>query len=190
MEADSITAYDLPGRVASYDADMELMHPNRSKMVEIALEVLPFETDSPVRALDLGIGTGYFTKRFLKKFPKAKVIGIDGAEAMLDLAKVRLGALAGKVDFITGDFRRLSQLVSNQEKVDAVYSSYALHHLNRSDKLEVIRQALSLLKSGGWFLNADLIIAERPEIEKRIQEIRVRGIVSRARREDCRFADF
>ena len=190
MEADSIAAYDLPDRVASYDADMELMHPNRTKMVEIALEVLPFEADSPFRALDLGIGTGYFTERFLKKFPKAKVIGIDGAEAMLDLAKVRLGVLADKVDFIAGDFRRLSQLVSNQEKVDVVYSSYALHHLNRTDKLEVIKQALNLLKSGGWFLNADLIIAERPEIEKRIQEIRVRGIVSRTRGGDPRFADF
>jgi len=33
-------------------------------------------------------------------------------------------------------------------------------------------------------------IAERPEIEKRIQEIRVRGIVSRARGKDIRFADF
>lgn len=190
MESDSINAYDLPDRVASYDADMELMHPNRAKMVEIALEVLPFESDSPVTALDLGIGTGYFTERFLKKFPKARIIGIDGAEAMLDLARVRLGASTDKVDFIVGDFRQINKLVSNQEKVDVVYSSYALHHLNRPDKSDVIGQALSLLKSSGWFLNADLIIAERPEIENRIQEIRVQGIVNRARGEDPRFIDF
>jgi hypothetical protein len=31
----TIVAYDLPERVAAYDADMELMHPNRSKMVHI-----------------------------------------------------------------------------------------------------------------------------------------------------------
>jgi ubiquinone/menaquinone biosynthesis C-methylase UbiE len=190
MEADSIKAYDLPDRVASYDAEMELMHPNRSKMVEIALEVLPFKEGSDITAMDIGIGTGYFTECFLKKFPKAMVIGIDGAKAMLDLAGARLRALVDKVDFRIGDFRRLSQLVSNHGKVDVVYSSYALHHLNRTDKLEVIRQALSLLKSSGWFLNADLIIAERPEIEKRIQEIRVQGIVSRARGKDLRFTDF
>jgi hypothetical protein len=41
-ETRSIKAYDIPERVASYDAEMELMHPNRSKMVAVALEVLPF----------------------------------------------------------------------------------------------------------------------------------------------------
>lgn len=189
MEASSITAYDLPDRVASYDADMDLMHPNRSKMVEIALEVLPFEVHSTIHALDLGTGTGYFTERFLKKYPRANIIAIDGAVAMVDLAAARLGGLADRVDFRVGDFRQLSQLVSNQERVHVVYSSYALHHLNRADKLEVIRQARNLLKSGGWFLNADLIIAERPEIEGRIQEIRVQGIVKRARGKDLRFAD-
>jgi len=41
-ETRSIRAYDLPERVASYDVETELMHPNRSKMVAVALEVLPF----------------------------------------------------------------------------------------------------------------------------------------------------
>ena len=42
MTERSIAAYDVSQRVKTYDADMELMHPNRSKMVQIALEVLPF----------------------------------------------------------------------------------------------------------------------------------------------------
>ncbi|MHC4149214.1 MAG: class I SAM-dependent methyltransferase [Planctomycetota bacterium] len=189
MDMGSITAYDLPERVASYDADMEIMHPNRAKMVEIALQVLPFAPDSTVSALDLGAGTGYFTERFLLRYPVANIIAIDGAEAMVELAKTRLGPLTGKVDFRIGDFRRLGRLVANAEEFDVVYSSYALHHMNRADKLEVIKQALELVKTGGWFLNADLIVAERPEIEKRIQEIRVEGIVERARGKDGRFAD-
>jgi len=41
MSENGITAYDLPTHVASYDADMEIMHHNRSKMVDIALEILP-----------------------------------------------------------------------------------------------------------------------------------------------------
>ena len=36
---DSIDAYDLPARVASYDADMDVMHPNRTKMVDTALRL-------------------------------------------------------------------------------------------------------------------------------------------------------
>ena len=37
MTGDSITAYDLPERVARYDADMDIMHPNRYQMIRVAL---------------------------------------------------------------------------------------------------------------------------------------------------------
>ncbi len=63
MTERSIAAYDVSQRVKRYDADMELMHPNRSKMVQIALEVLPFPKTAALRAIDLGIGTGYFTEQ-------------------------------------------------------------------------------------------------------------------------------
>ncbi len=75
----SIEAYDWPERVASYDADMALMHPNRAKMVDIALQVLHFPENTPVRALDLGTGTGYFTARFLQKYAAVQVVTLDGA---------------------------------------------------------------------------------------------------------------
>jgi trans-aconitate 2-methyltransferase len=72
MTERSIAAYDVSQRVKTYDADMELMHPNRSKMVQIALEILPFPKTAPLRAMDLGIGTGYFTERFLNHFRTAR----------------------------------------------------------------------------------------------------------------------
>ena len=189
MSLESINAYSLPERVATYDADMALMHPNRSKMVQIALDVLPFKPQAPLIALDLGIGTGFFSQAVLDHFSNSRIIAIDGAEAMVELAKVRLGSLAGRVDFRIGDFRRLSHIIGNQ-RGQLVFSSYALHHLNRNEKLAVVRQALGFLKSGGWFLNADLVVASDPKVEKRIQEIRVRGIVQRASGRDRRFRDF
>jgi hypothetical protein len=33
MDKQSIEAFNLPERVSRYDADMAVMHPNRSKMV-------------------------------------------------------------------------------------------------------------------------------------------------------------
>src|SRR5678815_4785399 len=47
MTEQSIVAYDVSQRVKTYDADMDLMHPNRSKMVQIAIEVLPFLKSRP-----------------------------------------------------------------------------------------------------------------------------------------------
>src|SRR5215470_15239339 len=160
MTERSIAAYDVLQRVKTYDADMELMHPNRSKMVQIALEVLPFPTTTALRAIDLGIGTGYFTKCFLNKFPNSRVLGIDGAPAMIELAKARLKSLESRVELVTGDFRKLQELAPDAGTVDIVFSAYALHHLHRSDKEAVLREVVALLVPGGWFVNADLIIAD------------------------------
>ena len=189
MTERSIAAYDVSQRVKTYDADMELMHPNRSKMVQVALEVLPFPKTAALRAIDLGIGTGYFTERFLNNFPNSRVLGIDGAQAMIELAKARLISLASRVQFVIGDFRKLQELTSGAGTIDVVFSSYALHHLSRPDKETVLRRVVELLVPGGWFVNADLIVADSPELESRLQELRIAGIVERAHGSDNRFAD-
>jgi len=103
--AKGIAAYDLPERVAAYDADMELMHPNRGRMVEVVL------------------------------------------------------------------------------------STFALHHLTADEKRALLRRVASALRAGGWFVNADLVVSEWPELEERIQALRVAGIVGRAAGRDPRFTD-
>lgn len=191
MTDNSITAYNLPERAAVYDANMALMHPNREKMVQIALEVLPFAADAPLLALDLGVGTGYFTRCFLEAFPQATLVALDGAPEMIRLAEERLGPLVQRVRFLVGDFRELESLVLGPDSLDLVFSSFALHHLNPAEKLRLFCQANQLLRPGGWLLNADLVVAADPAIERRIQDLRAVGIVARARAAggDPRFVD-
>jgi tRNA (cmo5U34)-methyltransferase len=176
----SIGAYDLPGRVAAYDAEMELMHPNRATMVRVALEFLPFAAESAPVAVDLGVGTGYFTQRFLQRFPRGRVVAIDGAAAMIDLAKARLANTASRVEFRVADFRDVPAVDLGTRAADVVFSSYALHHLDCDDKRGVVSAAAGLLRPGGWFLNADLVAAGSADLEARIQQLRVEGIVTRA----------
>src|SRR5438128_1205171 len=168
MTEQSIAAYDVSQRVKTYDADMELMHPNRSKMVQVAIEVLPFPKTAALRAIDLGIGTGYFTEQFLNHFPNSQVLGIDGAQAMVELAKARLTSLVSRVEFVIGDFRNLKQLAPGAGTADVVFSAYALHHLSRPDKDTVLGQVVELLVPGGWFINADLTVADSPDLESRL----------------------
>lgn len=184
----SIQAYDIPERVAKYDSDMDLMHPNRHKMAEIVLDLLPFPPSHAFTALDLGVGTGFFSKAVLSTFPQCRVIAVDGAVSMVEMARARLGSLAGRVDFRIGDFRFLNTLLSPDESGELVYSAYALHHLTANEKGSLIRDTLKFLNPGGWFLNADLVVAADAGIESRIQEIRVRGIVERGGDRDNRFA--
>ena len=108
---------------------------------------------------------------------------------MIELAKARLTSLASRVQFVIGDFRQLQELAPGAGTVDIVFSAYALHHLSRPDKEAVLRHVVDLLVPGGWFVNVDLIVADSPELESRLQEIRVSGIVERARGSDTRFVD-
>jgi tRNA (cmo5U34)-methyltransferase len=185
--SESIKAYDIPERVAGYDSDMELMHPNRNKMLEVILELLPIRPEDSFTALDLGFGTGFFANAILARFPNCRLIAVDGAAAMIEMAKSRLGSLAQRVDFRIGDFRHLAKLVHHTKPLDLVYSAYALHHLTSREKLIVLRDVMGLLKAGGWFLNADLTVAADKLTEARIQEMRVSGIVHRAGGRDQRF---
>jgi len=189
MSEQSIAAYDVPQRVKAYDADMELMPPNRSRMVQIALERVPFPRTAALRAIDLGIGTGYFTERFLKQFPNSRVLGIDGAQAMIETAKARLMSLASRVEFVVGDFRKLQELAPVFGTIDVVFSAYALHNLSPPEKEMVLRDVIDLLVPGGLFVNADLIVADSPELESRLHELHIVGIVERARGLDNLFAD-
>jgi tRNA (cmo5U34)-methyltransferase len=189
MTGESIRAYDLPNRVASYDADMEIMHPNRHKMAEVIESVLAVADVPPELVIDIGTGTGFLVDCLLHAFLDLRIIAIDGAQQMVNLARTRLGPLAQRVEFRIGDFRDLSALCGDVGTADGVVSAYALHHLSQGEKLAVLRAARELLKPGGWFLNADLTLAEDNELEEFAQRMRVRGIVQRTNGRDHRFVD-
>ena len=185
----SIDAYSDEERVERYDTDMDLMHPNRHKMVDVALDVLPFQPTDRLLALDLGAGTGYFTTRFLKSFPNSRVVAVDGSDAMVNLAMSRLKDAAGQVRFVTTSFEDLTGEHVGDEKLHIVFSSYALHHLDAATKRTVLETIARHLEPGGWFVNADLVSSPFPDIEGIIQSIRARGIAERNAGRDPRFKD-
>jgi ubiquinone/menaquinone biosynthesis C-methylase UbiE len=187
MDPDSVQAYDIPERVRTYDADMDIMHPLRWKMVEIALEILPYDETQRLDVLDLGVGTGIFARRVLETYVRSRVVAIDGATAMLEMAKARLGTLAERVEWVLSDFREIPSEVLKPNHFDVVISSYALHHLDANEKLAVLERVVRSLKPNGWFLNADIVKAEGKEVEKRIQELRVNAVTARGARKDERF---
>lgn len=77
MHAKSIEAYSPRERVARYDRDMAIMHPNRAAMVGAVVDTLPYQPDARLHLLDLGIGTGILAHALLEAFPNARVTGID-----------------------------------------------------------------------------------------------------------------
>ena len=189
MSTHSIEAYDPPERVRRYDADMDIMHPLRHKMIEVALDVLPFDDTQALTVLDLGVGTGAFTLRFLERFPNSEAVAIDGSQAMLELARARLDEHAHRVEFVASDFRAIPARILEPGAFDVVISSYALHHLNAREKLAVLESVVPAITNGGWILNADIVVADSPDVERRLQEIRVAAVTRRAPADEERFRD-
>ena len=187
MSNPSIAAFSREAQVASYDRDMMLMHPNRAKMIEIALEVVPFPPEASLVALDVGAGTGIFAAEFLARYPafpgdRRRRSGGHGGPGE---NTSRRPAETSGISY--GDFRRLRTLLDGR-RGQVVFSSFALHHLNRADKVDLMRSALEFLEPGGWFLNADLVISASRRLEARLQDLRISGIVDRASGSDPRFA--
>jgi tRNA (cmo5U34)-methyltransferase len=102
--------------------------------------------------LELGVGTGMTAKRVLAVHPKARLVGIDESEAMLAEADV------------AGDLRvsRLEDPLP-EGPFDLVVSCLAIHHLDADGKRDLFRRIAAVLKPGGRFVLADVVVPEREE---------------------------
>lgn len=106
--------------------------------------------------LDLGAGTGETARRVLDAHPKAGLTVIDSAIQMLDTARV---ALHGRpVTF------HISPLESPLPlgPFDLVTSALAIHHMADRDKADLYRRIADVLRPGGRFVLADLIVPDDP----------------------------
>ncbi len=174
-------AFNSSDIIATYDLDMDVWHPNRKHMASIAREILPFDHSENIRILDLGVGTGYLTYKIIEMFPNSSVIAIDAAEMMIDKAKIRLKDQLRQVTFKTTTFQELPNKVKDVAGLDAVVSAFALHHLQREEKLELFKYVHSILKPDGCFINCDIFNAVDAANEALYRRLLYQGTQERSR---------
>lgn len=117
--------------------------------------------------LELGAGTGRATKFVRLAFPKAKIIALDLSAPYLKRAQKQLKRFP-RHDFIEADAAQLP-LVS--ESVDAVYSVFMFHELPQKERERVIREAMRVLKPGGFHGLVDsLQKGDAPEFDQALDQ--------------------
>jgi tRNA (cmo5U34)-methyltransferase len=139
-----------------YDDWMKKALPNYEDIFKTALELIHFAPTIPIDVLDLGAGTGLFSKHVFEKYPNAKFLLYDLADKMLEVAKDRFHSYPEQFEFFIGDYRAL-QLA---HKYDLVISSLSIHHLNDKDKSKLFRSIFDILRQPGIFINIDQIRGE------------------------------
>ncbi|MFC2072323.1 class I SAM-dependent methyltransferase [Chloroflexota bacterium] len=134
--------------------------PWREKLVSL----LPFQTEGIIRVLDIGTGDGALSLEVLGAYPKTQLVCQDFSETMLDRARQRLAQFLQAVTFVKSDLLDPAWMYAIEGTFDAVVSSIAIHnvyeHQGAPERIqEIYGEVFSLVKSGGCFLNYDLVTA-------------------------------
>ena len=110
---------------------------------------------SAERILELGIGTGETTRRVLELHPGATLVALDSSAPMVARAQEAFPAADLRV-------ARLEDALPDGP-FDLVVSTLAVHHLDPAGKADLFRRIAEVVRPGGRFVLADVVVPERPE---------------------------
>lgn len=150
---------------ASYDAARRALIPPFDRFYGAAVEALELAGEPVRRVLDLGAGTGLLSGMVAAAYPQAELVLVDGAPAMLDLARERLRGHA-TVSYVAADLR--DPLPPGP--FDAVVSALAIHHLDDHAKRRLLDRVLAVLRPGGVLAWAEQVAGPTPDLERRYVE--------------------
>jgi ubiquinone/menaquinone biosynthesis C-methylase UbiE len=115
--------------------------------------------------LDIGCGSGAMAIKFAKKYPDARITGMDYWDITWDYAQSQceknaaLENVSDRVHFQKGDAAKLDFADAS---FDAVVSNFVFHEVkSQPDKLALIREALRVVKPGGVFAFGDVFFAKK-----------------------------
>ena len=153
---------DFNDSIVYYDDWMQKALPNFGDIFQTAKEIIPFDPQQPIKVLDLGAGTGLFSKHVFDKYPYAQFVLFDLADKMLEVAQKRFQKYVDRFQYVIGDYRQ----ISTEKKYDLVISSLSIHHLSDPDKKELFARIHGLINKGGVFINVDQIRGETEGLQK------------------------
>ena len=143
--------------------DADYMH--HRQFAELTMEKLSFFPDKqPITLLDLGCGDGSPILPILKSKSINTYTGYDLSETAIDYCRMNLSTTAANLNLKCGD---MTQLILQEENTfDVIYSSYAIHHLNDTDKAYLFKMIGKYLNEGGKFIYIDVFRDENISLEK------------------------
>lgn len=142
---------------ASYDAVAELQrHVGTQLLARLPVSLQPH------RWLDLGSGTGYFTRALGQRYGQGPGVAVDIAEGMLRHARPQGGA----AHFIAGDAEALPLQAAS---VDLLFSSLALQWC--ADFPRVLSEAQRVLRPGGVLAFSSLCVGTLQELRDSWQAV-------------------
>jgi SAM-dependent methyltransferase len=152
----------------------------QAKIRELVLDNLEWDGDG--QAIDIGCGNAPLTILLAQKYPAAYVSGVDYWGGQWEYSQEvceRNAASEGVADRVSFQKGSASKLPFDSEYFDAAVSNLVFHEVRDArDKVDVIQEALRVVKKGGKFSFQDLFGMKqvyRP-IDDLLAEIRSWGV--------------
>jgi SAM-dependent methyltransferase len=128
------------------------------------LVIQRIDWDGSGLALDIGCGNGALGIKVAKKYPGARVTGIDYWGGKWDFAMetcVKNAEVEGVKDRMDFQKASASKLPFKDGHFDLAVSNFVFHEVHDTkDKREVIKEALRVVKKGGKFVFQDLFLVK------------------------------
>lgn len=141
--------------------------PYLADLFAFALDALSRQPTTPSTFLDLGAGDGFFAEMILDVYPEAFAILVDNSAEMHEAAAHRLKKHQGRyhiADLDLGMAGRLKKLASGH-LVNAVVSSFAIHHLTTPAKKNLYSEIADILPNGHAFINVEHVSSRSSRFE-------------------------
>lgn len=148
-----------------YVADKVVM--KNDELHNVLVNAIPFDSNKNLNILDLGSGTGHGMSLVLRKFPKAKIMGIDFSNKMIVKSKKNLRNFGNRFGLIEKDFNE----VEFGDKYDAIISAIAIHNSTHQEKDRLLKKIYKSLKKNAVLINGDFIEGETPEVNQLYQKV-------------------
>ena len=116
-------------------------------------------SDRPTTLVDIGTGTGTLALAALRRWPQARVIGVDPARRLLEMAEA--GAReAGVADRLSTRVGEAGKLPLPEGSVDGAMTSFVLQLT--PNRAAAVREAFRVLRPGGVFAHLTWRAGEDP----------------------------
>jgi SAM-dependent methyltransferase len=169
-------------RVANYEYNQRIHVMGKAGMLRAAVEALPFARSWRGRVLEIGAGQGALSQVLLRRYPKCSLTLLDGSPEMLERARQKLTAFAGRAQVVQADFNTSGWHKNLAPPYDAIITSLALHYLKPAKRKAFFRSCHRLLSAAGWFVDADLFDGECEMLTARAEEMHARYAQRQIRR--------
>ena len=155
-----------------YNQSRRKLIPCFDDFYRIAVEIIPFQHEENIKVLDLGAGTGLFSSLVASAYKKAEITLVDVSENMMAQARKALLKFPNNFSFRVTDYA----VVKFEQHFDVIISALSVHHLAEPQKIELYQNIINQLSPGGFFVNADQVQGESPEIDKRYRETWIKQV--------------